>query len=103
MSADQYERIKHHTQFRVLAKQRSRFAWSLSAIVLVTYFAFILLIAFAPEFLGMPISQSHPITLGIPIGIAIIVLAFLLTGVYVRRANTEFDQLTKKIIEETKE
>ncbi len=103
MSADLYDRVKQNPQFHDLVKRRSRFAWLLSAVVLVSYFAFILLIAFAPQILGTPISNGSPITIGIPIGIAIIVLAFVLTGVYVRRANTEFDHITKAIIEEAQQ
>ena len=103
MSSDQYERISHHPEFHTLVKQRSRLAWSLSAVVLIMYFAFILLIAFAPHVLGIPINPDSPITIGIPVGIGIIVMAFILTGVYVRKANQEFDQLTRKITEETQE
>ena len=38
-------------------------------------------------------------TVGIPVGIGVIVSAFVLTGIYVARANTTFDDLTKEIIE----
>jgi uncharacterized membrane protein (DUF485 family) len=40
---------------------------------------------------------------GIPVGLFIIISAFLLTGVYVRKANTEFDQLNQEIVEEAKQ
>ena len=40
-------------------------------------------------------------TVGIPIGVAVIVAAFVLTGIYVRRANAEFDTLTRQIVERT--
>ncbi len=39
-------------------------------------------------------------TVGIPVGILIILSAFLLTGLYVRKANGEFDQLNREIVEE---
>ena len=54
-----------------------------------------------PKLLGTPISGV--ITLGIPVGVFIIVAAFVLTGIYVRRANSEFDELNRQIIEETKQ
>jgi hypothetical protein len=38
-------------------------------------------------------------TIGIPVGILIIVAAFVLTGIYVRRANAEFDALNQQIVE----
>jgi uncharacterized membrane protein (DUF485 family) len=50
--------------------------------------------------LGIPISGV--ITLGIPVGVFIIVIAFVLTGIYVRRANSEFDELNRQIIEEAR-
>ena len=36
-------------------------------------------------------------TLGIPIGLGVIVFTVLITGLYVRRANSEFDDLTEEI------
>ncbi|MCJ7764724.1 MAG: DUF485 domain-containing protein, partial [Thiovulaceae bacterium] len=60
-------------------------------------------IAFEPSLLGTPLGDDTVTTVGIPIGMAIIVFAFVLTGVYVRRANTEFDQLTAKIKAKAKE
>jgi uncharacterized membrane protein (DUF485 family) len=67
--------------------------------MLIIYFGFILLVAFGKGFLGTPMG-SGVTTIGIPIGVAVIVSAFLLTGIYVRRANTEFDALTEKIKKE---
>ena len=55
----------------------------------------------APKFLGMPLGAGV-MTVGIPVGLAVIVSAFVLTGLYVRRANTEFDALTRQIVEEAK-
>ena len=41
-------------------------------------------------------------TVGIPLGLFVIISAFVLTGIYVRRANSEFDALIRQIIEEAK-
>ncbi|MND01105.1 Inner membrane protein YjcH [compost metagenome] len=68
--------------------------------MLTVYFTFILLIAFKPEWLGRVLFEGSVITLGIPVGISIILFAFLITGLYVRKANSEFDPLRKQIIEE---
>lgn len=92
------EQIKNNPKFNELVKKRSRLAWSLSAVILAVYYAFILVIAFDPEVLGT--SMGGIMTVGIPVGVAIIVIAFALTGVYVKRANTEFDALTQQIKEE---
>lgn len=65
--------------------------------MLVIYFGFIAIVAFKPEWLGIFISGA--MTLGIPIGLAVIAAAFVLTGLYVYRANSEFDRLTREILE----
>ena len=100
MSADLYERVQKNPKFHQLVAQRSRLAWRLSSIIMLIYFSFILLIAFAPEFLGQPISDTSIITIGIPVGVFIIVTAFILTGIYVRKANSDFDRVNQEIIDE---
>ncbi|KIV62792.1 putative membrane protein, clustering with ActP [Pseudomonas sp. FeS53a] len=98
-----YQRIHENPRFKELVTKRERFAWLLSAIMLGLYLAFILLIAFEPQVLGMRLSADSPITLGIPIGVGIILTAFVLTGVYVRRANGEFDRLNQEILKEAQQ
>ncbi len=96
------QRIENSAHFRELVATRQRFAAILSLIMLVIYVGFILLIAFAPGWLGTPLHAGTSVTRGIPIGIGVIVISFVLTGVYVWRANGEFDHLTKSIISEVK-
>lgn len=102
MNVHDSSKIKAHPKFRELTTKRSKYAWTLSAIVLGAYFTFILIIAFVPSVLGTPISAGSVTTIGIPVGILIIVGAFVLTGLYTRRANGEFDEIVKSIIEETR-
>lgn len=100
MNTDIYQEIAQNPRFKELVKKRSHFSWTLSIITLVMYVTFILLIAFYPQWLGTPLYQGAYMTRGIPIGIGLIVISFLLTGIYVLRANTEFDKLTTEIIDE---
>ncbi|AEX50348.1 putative membrane protein [Rahnella aquatilis CIP 78.65 = ATCC 33071] len=97
-----YQRVVSNPRFRELVQKRSRFAWLLSGITLVLYVAFILLIAFVPQWLGTPLYDGATITRGIPVGVGLIVISFVLTGIYVVRANGEFDRLTADIIREVK-
>lgn len=94
------QRIEGSAHFRELVAKRQRFAWTLSLIMLAIYVGFILLIAFAPGWLGTPLHGQTSVTRGIPIGIGVIVISFILTGIYVWRANGEFDQLTKAVRQE---
>lgn len=95
-------KIQDNPRFQDLVKRRSRFAWIMSIIVLVVYYTYILVIAFKPEFFATPISSESIISIGIPIGAGIIFMAWVMTGIYIRRANSEFDEITKQIQEEAK-
>lgn len=98
-----YLSIQNSPRFKELVTKRERFAWILSAIMLGLYCAFILLIAYGPQILGAKLSPDSSITWGIPLGVGLIVSAFVLTAIYVRRANGEFDELNKAILEEAKQ
>jgi uncharacterized membrane protein (DUF485 family) len=102
MNSDFVVRVKSDPQFQELVAKRSRFAWILSAAMLVIYFGFIFIIAFTPKVLGVPLGAGHVTTVGIPVGLFVIVAAFVLTGIYVRRANSEFDAITQQIVERAK-
>ncbi|MGE0483000.1 MAG: DUF485 domain-containing protein [Gammaproteobacteria bacterium] len=95
---DIYQRIFDDPEFQALQRRRSRLVWCLSAVMLTTYFGFILVIAFAPTFFAVPLGADTVITRGIPIGVGIILLGLALTGIYVHRANGEFDATTAAIV-----
>lgn len=101
MSQNVYDRVKANPKFAELVQKRSSFAWKLSIIILVVYYSFILVIAFSPATLAQKIGDGVT-TLGIPVGLFVIVLSFVLTGIYTQRANGEFDELTRQIKEEAR-
>ena len=90
------EKIKNDPDFQKLVSERNRVMIILTALELIIYFGFILLVAFNKEFLAQKIGEGVT-TIGIPIGISVIVLSFILTGVYVYIANKDYDELTEKI------
>ncbi|WP_434779488.1 DUF485 domain-containing protein [Neisseria sp. Ec49-e6-T10] len=94
------EKIEHSAKFKMLVEKKTKLGLGLTLIMLVVYYGFILLLAFAPDFVGTPLAAGKATTYGIPMGAVIIVLSFILTGIYVRKANTEFDRLNQEIIEE---
>ncbi len=103
MNKDMVEKIKNDPNYKELISKRNGFAVKLSILMLIVYFAFILTIAFNPSALGTPISSDSVTTIGIPIGMAVIIFAFVLTGIYTKRANGEFDDLNNKIKNSIKE
>lgn len=96
MSQNVYDRVKMNPKFAELVQKRSSFAWKLAIAMLVVYYGFILVIAFSPTTFATKIG-SGVTTLGIPVGIGVILIAFVLTGIYTKRANGEFDDLTNQI------
>jgi uncharacterized membrane protein (DUF485 family) len=102
MNNDIIEKIQADPDFKELVSKRTKFSWMLTVLMLVVYFAFILTIAFNPSALGTPLSSDTVTTIGIPIGMAVIIFAFVLTGIYTKRANSEFDDLTNKIKDKVK-
>jgi len=103
MNKELVEKIKANPDYQKLVKIRTSFSIKLSIAMLVVYFTFILTIAFNPSALGTPLNADTVTTIGIPVGIAIIIFAFVLTGIYTKRANGEFDDLTNKIKKAVKE
>ena len=91
--------VAQNPKYKELIAKRTRFGWMLTAIMLVVYYGYVSLIAFDKTFLARPIG-SGVMSLGIPIGFSVIVISIILTGVYVVRANGEFDRLTREIVEE---
>lgn len=92
-SASQYDQIVTNPKFQQLVQERTRFGWILTAVILVVYFGFIGLIAFDKALLAMKVGGGTA-SLGLFLGVGVIVVAFILTGIYVARANTRFDSLS---------
>ncbi len=102
MNQELVDKVTSHPKYNELVSKRTKFAWILSIIMLVIYYSFIMVLAFAPGVLGAKISAGSVISVGIPVGVVIIISAFILTGIYVYRANGEFDKLSNEIKESIK-
>ncbi len=95
------DRIKADPGFQELVRKRTSFAWILTILMLLIYFGFVLTVAFNKPLLAKSL-MGGVTSVGMPLGVLVIVSAFILTGIYVRRANGEFDDITKKIVERMK-
>jgi uncharacterized membrane protein (DUF485 family) len=101
MDQSTVEKIQQSESFQTLVAHRTSLAIKLTIAMLVIYFGFILLIAFNPAFFQTIVIGSN-ITIGVPLGVSIIIAAFALTGIYVKKANSDFDELSEKIKAENK-
>jgi len=100
MSDPVVARIRANPKYQQLKSKRNKFGWWLTILMMVVYYGYIALIAWNKEFLSQPLGAGVT-TIGIPIGMGVIIFTIIITGIYVRRANSEYDTLTKQILEET--
>ena len=96
MDDDLTQRILRDPRYQELKAKRSRFGWWLTLAMMLVYYGFILLVAFDKPFLATKLGAGVT-TVGMPLGLAVIVFTILITGLYVRRANGEYDALTEQI------
>jgi uncharacterized membrane protein (DUF485 family) len=96
MEDDLVQRIASNPHYQQLKAKRTRFGWWLTLAMMVVYYGFILLVAFNKSFLSQRLGDGV-MTVGIPIGFGVIVFTILITAFYVKRANTEFDDLSQAI------
>jgi len=99
MEDDIVQKVKSNQKYQKLVSSRSTYGWTLTWIMMIAYYGFIMLVAFNKELLGMKMGAGVT-TWGIPIGLFVIVFTVIITGIYVRRANGEFDELTAQIRKE---
>ncbi len=96
MELELAQRIAAHPKYKELKAKRTSFGWWLTLAMMVVYYGFIVLVAFNKEFLSQRLG-SGVMTLGIPVGFGVILFTIVITAFYVRRANSEFDDLSADI------
>ena len=99
MIDDVVARIRANPKYQELRSKRSSFGWRLTLLMMVVYYGYIALIAWNKPFLSQPLG-SGVTTIGVPIGLGVIIFTIVITGIYVRRANGEYDRLTREILED---
>ena len=75
--------------FSALVRKRWTVSLTLTALMLSIYYGFIIILAFRPDIFATHVTGS--LTLGIAVGLGVIVASWLLTGLYVRSANDDYD------------
>lgn len=95
IQSEKVQEIVNSDKFKKLVKKRLSVSLTLTAIMLIVYFGFILVIAFNKDLLAYKIGEH--LTIGLPIGVGIIVFAWLLTGLYTRWANQSYDKSVREL------
>ncbi|MSR15776.1 MAG: DUF485 domain-containing protein [Gammaproteobacteria bacterium] len=97
-----YRLIDEDPRFHALQRSRSRFAWSLVALVLTGYYSFVSVIAFAPALFARALYEGTTISIGLLAALAVLLLSIGLTGLYIVRANRVFDRLNRTIVDDAR-
>lgn len=99
MDTELVARIANSPNYQALKTKRTRFGWWLTLMMMVVYYGFILLVAFNKSFLSQKLGAGV-MTIGIPIGVGVLLFTIVITAYYVNRANREFDALSDAIAKE---
>ncbi|SDO13930.1 DUF485 domain-containing protein [Pseudomonas jinjuensis] len=99
MTSQELERIRQHPDFVQLVRRKQRLTWSLTLAMLAIYYGFVLLVAFFPDVLGRPLNGGVT-SVGMLVGVIIVLLSFALTGIYVRHTNSVLDPLNDRLKQE---
>ena len=97
---DVLDRVTKNPKFLEFVAMRSTYSIIMAIVSASAYYGFILLVAYNKEFLATKMGAEMTTSIGVPIGVAVIVFTIILTWIYVRRANTEFDAINESIIKE---
>lgn len=93
-------RIRANPKFQEFVSKRNSYSILMTILGALAYYGFILLVAYDKSFLAQKVSAGATMSIGIPIGVGVIVFTIILTWIYVRRANSEFDDTNAQIIKE---
>ena len=99
MDDDLVQRIAEQPKYKELRSKRTRFGWTLTVLMLIVYYGFVLLVAFDKPLLAKRLGEGV-MTLGMPIGFGVILFTIAITAYYVVRANAEFDVLSDAVVKE---
>jgi len=96
MEDDLVQRIANHPKYQELKAKRTSLGWWLTAAMMVVYYGFIVLVAYYKPLMSTRIGEGVT-TWGMPVGLFVIVFTIVITAIYVRKANNEFDTMSEQI------
>ena len=93
-------RIEKNPKFLQFVSTRNSYSIKMTLAMMVVYFGYILLVAFNKPFLATKVAAGATMSVGIPLGLGVLVFTIVITAIYVRRANSEFDDIKDEIVRE---
>ncbi len=100
MAADVVARIQQNPKFQQMVSTRNTYSNIMTVLMLIAYFGYILLIAFNKPFLATKVAAGATMSVGIPMGIGVLVFTIVITWIYVNKANGEFDAMKDEVVRE---
>lgn len=97
---DIHDRIRANPKFQEFVSKRNAYSVLMTILGSLAYYGFILMVAFDKEWLATKMGPGLTTSIGVPIGVGVIVFTIIITWIYVRRANGEFDETNEAIIRE---
>ena len=94
-TSEAYQAVQASEEFQTLRKKFRSFVFPTTAFFLAWYFLYVLLSIFAPKFMGTKVFGN--ITIGLIFGLGQFVTTFVITFIYARWANRQFDPLADAI------
>ena len=90
-----YERVQRSPEFQALKRRFRSFVFPMTALFLAWYLLYVLLAAYAPEFMSIRVAGN--ITVGLLFGLGQFVSTFAITMLYARWANTHQDPIADEL------
>ena len=100
MQGDMDTKLRDNPKFHKLVSTRNTYSILMTLAMMVVYFGYILLVAYNKEFLAQKLGAGLVTSIGIPMGVGVLLFTIVITGIYVHRSNTEFDSLKEDLIKE---
>ena len=95
VSGQEYLAVQASPEFQELRNRLRRFVFPMSALFLIWYFVYVLLGAFAHDFMAIKVWGN--INVGLLVGLGQFVSTFVITAIYVRFATRELDPRAEAI------
>ncbi|WP_037586359.1 DUF485 domain-containing protein [Stenoxybacter acetivorans] len=93
-------RVLSNPEFQRMARKKAILGWSFSVLIFLVYVVYISFMGISPESFGVPVFDDGVTTWGIYLGLFVILFSFVITAIYVHKANGEYETMTQEVVRE---